>query len=289
MTKSESIVKLATALTAFQKEVEGAKKAADNPYYNSKYADLAEIWRTIREPLTKNGLSVTQLCNNAEPVRIDDKNVVLQIAVETVLLHSSGEFISGVVTLPLTKRDPQAAGSAITYARRYGLSAILGIHQEDDDANTHSSKSEPAPTKAPTKQFLTTLLNSKFATGSEQYDHYSELIDIAGDDAELLNVQKQLMLKPDKPKATAPASDEESRAKQLIIALLDEMIATGKSVVYIRNSVKKHLKVETEEKDWKAIVYSAPFEVEAYRAAYSHWKDELVKLQKVDNPSEVIA
>ena len=289
MTKSESIVKLATALNLFQKEIEGAKKAAENPFYNSKYADLAEIWRTIREPLTKHGLSVTQLCSDAEPVRIDDKNVVLQIAVETVLLHSSGDFISGVVTLPLTKRDPQAAGSAITYARRYGLSAILGIHQEDDDANTHREKSEPAPTKAPSKQFLTTLLNDKFASGTEQHEHYTELIEVASDDSELLNVQKQLMLKLDKPKATAPASNEESRAKQLIITLLDEMIATGKSVVYIRNSVKKHLHVETEEKDWKAIVYSAPFEVEAYRAAYSHWKEELVKLQKVDNPSEVTA
>ena len=58
------------------------------------------------------------------------------------------------------------------------------------------------------------------------------------------------------------------------------MIATGKSVVYIRNSVKKHLKVDTEEKDWKAIVYS----VRGGRhtgAAYSHWKDELVKLQRL--------
>lgn len=289
MTKSESIVKLATALTAFQKEVEGAKKSADNPYYSSKYADLAEIWRTIREPLTKHGLSVTQLCSNAEPVRIDDKNITFQIAVETVLLHSSGEFISGVVTLPITKRDPQAAGSAITYARRYGLSAILGIHQEDDDANTHREKSEPAPTKAPSKQFLTTLLNDKFASGTEQHEHYTELIEVASDDSELLNVQKQLMLKLDKPKATSFASNEESRAKQFIITLLDEMIATGKSVVYIRNSVKKHLNVNTEEKDWKAIVYSAPFEVESYRTAYSHWKEELVKLQKVDNPSEVIA
>lgn len=130
---------------------------------------------------------------------------------------------------------------------------------------------------------------------------YPDLIDAAEQSQDAYSIEqtyKQLKRKKDKQvlkvdaeivdtvPADTQAPTQESQAKQAIITLLDEMIATGKSVVYIRNSVKKHLKVETEEKDWKAIVYSAPFEVEAYRAAYSHWKEELVKLQKVDNPSE---
>lgn len=128
MTKSESIKELATALCKFQAQVEGAKKTSDNPFYKSKYADLGEIWKTIREPLTANGLSVTQT------FEVCDAGFV---TVETTLLHTSGEWLGGRLTLPLTKNDPQQMGSAITYGRRYALAAILGIHQEDDDGETH--------------------------------------------------------------------------------------------------------------------------------------------------------
>ena len=81
MKKSDTITKLAVALNNFQKAVAGAKKSSDNPYYSSKYADLAEIWKTIREPLTANGLSVTQLPDDAFTDRIDDKNIVMKVAV----------------------------------------------------------------------------------------------------------------------------------------------------------------------------------------------------------------
>ena len=135
MKKSESIATLASALNKFQSAVDGAKKSSENPFHKNKYADLAEIWRTIREPLTANGLSVTQLTEET------DGNT---ISVETVLLHNSGEWLSGTITMKPTKVDPQGIGSAITYARRYGLSAILGIHQEDDDANEASNVGKKA-------------------------------------------------------------------------------------------------------------------------------------------------
>lgn len=132
MKMSESISNLATAMSLFQSQVAGAKKSSDNPYYNSKYADLAEIWKTIREPLTANGLSVIQTSDVSDP----------EIAiVETILMHKSGEWIMGSSSMKPKKSDPQGVGSAITYARRYGLSAILGIHQEDDDGNKASAKS----------------------------------------------------------------------------------------------------------------------------------------------------
>ena len=139
MNKSESIKELAAALSKFQAAVAGAKKCSDNPYYKSKYADLATIWQTVRAPLTENGLSVSQVSQPTEPGLI---------AIETILMHESGEWISGVIQMLLTKSDPQGAGSAITYARRYGLAAILGVHQEDDDAQSHNkdtAKQKPKP------------------------------------------------------------------------------------------------------------------------------------------------
>ena len=139
MNKSESIKELAAALSHFQAAVAGAKKSSDNPYYKSKYADLAAIWQTVRAPLTENGLSVSQVSQPTEPGLI---------AIETILMHESGEWISGVIVMPLTKSDPQGAGSAITYARRYGLAAILGVHQEDDDAQSQhkdAAKQKPKP------------------------------------------------------------------------------------------------------------------------------------------------
>lgn len=123
--QSEFVANLAAALAKFQSEVENAVKNAQNPHFRNRYADLAEIINTVRPTLTKHGLSVVQLPGyNAE------EGVV---TVTTILLHSSGEWISGVAGAPAPKRDPQGVGSAITYLRRYALAALVGIAQEDDD------------------------------------------------------------------------------------------------------------------------------------------------------------
>lgn len=149
MKTSESLVNLATALSAFQQEIEGAKKTSDNPFYKSKYADLGEIWKTCREPLTKHGLSVVQT---------NIPGVEGEIIIQTMLLHSSGEYIiSDGLNLPLTKKDPQAAGSANTYGRRYSLAAILGIHQEDDDAETHRLPDKNSPLEKLKDKYLTQI------------------------------------------------------------------------------------------------------------------------------------
>ena len=145
MKKSDSIANLAKALTAFQSVVDGAKKSSSNPFYKSKYADLGEIWKTIREPLCANGLSIVQTGEMSDGELVH---------VETTLLHESGEYVSGTMSARVVQKldkntntvyvDPQGVGSAITYARRYGLSAILGIHQEDDDANEASNVGKKA-------------------------------------------------------------------------------------------------------------------------------------------------
>lgn len=130
MEKSEAINELAAALAKAQGAMRGAKKDADNPFFKSKYADLASCWDAIREPFTANGLSVIQL---TEPT-------VDVITVETILAHSSGQWISSKIAMKPVKADPQSVGSCLTYARRYSLAAATGIAPEDDDGNTASGK-----------------------------------------------------------------------------------------------------------------------------------------------------
>jgi len=135
--RSDSTKEIATALAKFQGSMSAVKKDAVNPFYKSKYATLDTIWEAIRKPLSENGLSVVQTLG------IVEGNSVL----ETTLYHTSGELISGVQLVNPVKLDPQGLGSAITYARRYSLSAILGIVADDDDdaniATKPESKQEP--------------------------------------------------------------------------------------------------------------------------------------------------
>lgn len=130
MDKSESIKNLAAALNKAQAEMSGAKKGAKNPFFKSKYADMNSVVDAVRIPFCENGLSYSQF-----PMMQDNK-----VGVETILMHESGEWISSVLMLPMVKQDPQAAGSAITYARRYALQAIAGIPSEDDDGNAAVQK-----------------------------------------------------------------------------------------------------------------------------------------------------
>lgn len=125
MNCSEKISELATALAIAQGEMTHAKKESVNPHFKSKYADLSSVWDAIREPLSKNGLCVTQL-----PMDDNGKSVLL-----TVLMHKSGEFVESHTPILSLKNDAQGYGSALTYARRYALASIIGISQDDDDGN----------------------------------------------------------------------------------------------------------------------------------------------------------
>ena len=126
--KSDNISGLAKALVTFQGEVENIKKDANNPFFKSKYASLANILDGIREPLSKHGLSFCQFPSGDGELT-------------TILMHSSGEYLCDTFKMSPVKNDPQALGSAITYARRYTLAAVLGLNvQEDDDGNAASGK-----------------------------------------------------------------------------------------------------------------------------------------------------
>ena len=126
MIKSDSIAALSMALAKAQGELENANKNANNPHFKSRYADLAELLNTVRPVLSKHGLAVIQMPSF-------DSGVA---SVETLLTHSSGEYVSSTCSAPVTKQDAQGVGSAITYLRRYSLAAFCGIAQEDDDTNS---------------------------------------------------------------------------------------------------------------------------------------------------------
>ncbi len=128
MNKSEQINDLAAALAAAQAELRNPIFDSQNPHFKSKFASLAQVRDTITPTLAKHGLSVTQLATN------DDQG---RPSVETILLHKSGQWLSSTLAVPVAKADAHGAGSAITYARRYSLMAIVNVvGDEDDDGNS---------------------------------------------------------------------------------------------------------------------------------------------------------
>ncbi|MBV6343128.1 ERF family protein [Candidatus Magnetobacterium casense] len=139
MEKSATIAELAKALCKAQATMQKAIKGSVNPHFKSKYADLESIWDACREALISNGLAVVQ--TNAP---WSDG-----VVIETTLLHTSGEYITGSLVLRPVKNDPQGVGSAITYGRRYGLASMVGICAEDDDdanaASTHNKHDKSTP------------------------------------------------------------------------------------------------------------------------------------------------
>ena len=127
--QSESIANLAKALSIVQGKLTYAKKDSANPFFKSKYADLESVWDACRDLLSANGLAVVQL-----PGEYFEGTMALT----TIITHSSGEWISQQMSLPVTKPDAQGAGSALTYMRRYALAAAIGVVQADDDGNAAS-------------------------------------------------------------------------------------------------------------------------------------------------------
>ena len=121
MNKSESIKNIAGALVKFQSSVSKVAKEANNPFFKKKYASLANILDTIQKPLSECGLAISQFPDGD--------------ALTTIIVHSeSGEWMESSYVMPVVKQnDPQAMGSAITYARRYALGSILNLNIDDDD------------------------------------------------------------------------------------------------------------------------------------------------------------
>jgi len=129
--QSPTVGKIALALAKSQSEIMGAKKGSVNPFFKSGYADLHTVIEACREILSKNEIGFVQGNRFKDGVFL----------VVTKLIHSSGEWLSSEMALPMPKgANAQAIGSLNTYGRRYGLAAICGVAQKDDDANQASPK-----------------------------------------------------------------------------------------------------------------------------------------------------
>ena len=159
MKTSESIKQLAQSLIGVQNEIQGMRPDANNPFFKSTYITLDGILEYVRPILTKNGIIVLQnVSSDGEYAEVN-----------TRLLHISGEFMeTDVLKIRPTKNDPQQHGSAITYAKRYQLGALLGISTEvDDDGNkaTHGTTNQ-AVTSSSGKKLSTAQVNRFYAIAS---------------------------------------------------------------------------------------------------------------------------
>jgi hypothetical protein len=145
MNQSENIHELAAALAKAQGEMQAAIKDSVNPFFKSKYADLGSVWDAARPVLSKNGLCIIQ----STEVATDGKVIMV-----TTLAHSSGQWIKSYLPLNPSKNDSQGIGAAITYLRRYSLSALVGVVCDDDDDGETAvgrGKATPAKVKEPSK------------------------------------------------------------------------------------------------------------------------------------------
>jgi hypothetical protein len=124
MKTSDSIKQIAEALVSAQKEIKFAVKDSTNPHFKSKYANINSVIDAVKAPLNNNNIAILQSLSPS-----DDNKLHLT----TRLIHSSGEWIEDVAVCPLQKQDCQGLGSAVSYIRRYSLSAFLSLYSDTDD------------------------------------------------------------------------------------------------------------------------------------------------------------
>ena len=155
---SSTITNLAKALLKAQEQMRPVTKDAVNPFLRNRYASLSAVLDVVRKPLLDNGILLVQRCVESEPGTA---------GVETRLIHTSGEWIASTTTIPLPDADPgtksanagQAVGAAISYARRYGLMAMLSLAAVDEDTDNEvrqprfqppqaRQQEQPAPTSS---------------------------------------------------------------------------------------------------------------------------------------------
>ncbi len=237
--KSESIKQLTTALSVVQSELKGAKMDSENPFFKSKYADLTAIWSSCRSVLTKNGFAVIQT--------MDFDPSTGKTFVVTTLSHKSGEWMEGKLAVNPEKNTPQGMGSAITYARRYSLAAIVGVAPEGDDdgegatdrtkqrknsnnqdgsksqngSNARPPASKATPTVGDPQKKTISPISIKAFVSKKNGKHYWEVTDI----------DESTYLLHDKEKAKIIKQSVELKAKIPIKFIVDQHGATITALV----------------------------------------------------------
>jgi hypothetical protein len=162
MKTSESIKQIAEALVSAQKEIRFAVKDSTNPHYKSKYANINSVIDAVKAPLNNNGIALIQSLSPS-----DDNKLHLT----TRLIHSSGEWIEDTAVCPIQKQDPQGLGSAISYIRRYSLSAMCAVYADDDDGHSAALNAADYLQKITQSQSLEELqANYNFVMGEVKND-----------------------------------------------------------------------------------------------------------------------
>ncbi len=178
--QSQEINEIAKALNKAQLEIKEAPKDGSNPHFKSNYITLDGVHKAIRQALADNGLSVTQ------PLEVPPAG--FDICVRTQLMHISGQWIDSTLPMVAVKKDPQGFGSTITYARRYALSAMLGVCSEiDDDGNAGSETSGQKTKTRPPKN------TPQAATYSLEIQTLMQKHNISPERAQQLTGHKSLM------------------------------------------------------------------------------------------------
>jgi hypothetical protein len=139
MTTSDQIDQLAAALSRAQGEMGGASKQSENPFFHSRYADLASVWDACRAPLAKYEIAVVQ----------SPSTEGAKVSIDTLLIHRSGQWMRGTLSVTAADDSPQAVGSAVTYGRRYALQAFAGVAPADDDGEAAQGRGSNRPDKNP--------------------------------------------------------------------------------------------------------------------------------------------
>lgn len=160
--QSTEIAELFAAVSAFLGEVEAPSKNAINPHFKNRYADLSEVLSVARPVLAKHGLALIQTTAVSEGV----------VYCVTTLGHKSGQWVRSFWPVIPGRNDPQGYGSALTYARRYGASSILGLAPEDDDGE--AAAREPTKPQDPTPAQVATMRKAFAALG---VDDVGSLVD----------------------------------------------------------------------------------------------------------------
>jgi hypothetical protein len=209
------------ALSKAQSKMKGAVKDSTNPHFRSRYADLESVIDAIKAPFAECGLSYFQ-CVSEDGLRLI-----------TTIAHESGETISGSVPLIIGKQDMQGVGSAITYARRYGLAALAGVSQTDDDGNAACEPPKPSPVPR---------VAARQAEQFKQTIAFESRVDKAQHEREVIQAAEAKMREEAKP---ADAFEQDcfryERDRELVVKAAKELRITNQSLKAHKDELQKCL------------------------------------------------
>jgi hypothetical protein len=228
-TMSGHVDKLFAAMAKAQGEMGNAAKTEENSFYGSKYADLSACFEAVRQPLFMNGLCVIQSPSSDLGYEDHDEKYPAHVTLNTLIGHTSGQWVVSTLSMPLSREDAHGVGSAVTYARRYALASMLGLAQADDDGNAATIPAEAPAKKKPAKK----ATKKKAAeNGEPKIRHLGRLNDLLKEVGCSNTEEADLVCAWlfDDHSLTVDMCRESETSSQAFSARVDEVVATGISL-----------------------------------------------------------